>query len=262
MVAFGVKGADVLLVDDEPLVARLYARALEAQGWSIEVAENALVALDAIERAPPRLVISDMQMPSMTGLEMLEEMVANNRKTMPLMFMSGARAGEIVDEALKEGADDFLPKGARFQLLVARVRFWLETGINGLPDDARRAARQFLPKATYIDDPLFLLDVPRPRLIERAAIALKDQIYELGEGFGHAAVDRIRFLGVASGVLTILGRNDPLSFVRRGDYLLALVDEIAPHWAGALKQTELPHLTEIVDEPTYRQARASLLLRP
>ena len=99
MVASGVKGVDVLLVDDEPLVARLYARALQAQGWSVEAAENALVALDAIERAPPRLVISDMQMPSMTGLEMLEEMVANNRKTMPLMFMSGARAGEIVDPA-------------------------------------------------------------------------------------------------------------------------------------------------------------------
>ncbi|MFZ5608428.1 MAG: response regulator [Pseudomonadota bacterium] len=252
----------ILMVDDEPLVARLYARAISAHGWTPVIVDNAVDALDIVAMEPPALIISDMQMPGMSGLEMIAQLGYRAAKTMPVMFMSAATAAEIIDEALAVGADDFLPKGSRFDALIARLRFWLTQGVPGLPDDARAAARARLPEARYPADPLSLLDFPRVKLMERATVTLLDQLATMPADFGAAPSDRIRFLGVLSAVLALLGRSDPISYIRRGDLIVGVVDRLNLPWAGQLRRHEFPGLLHLVHDATYKHAKATLCLRP
>ena len=57
--------ARVLLIDDEPLVARLYARALSDTGWTIEISDHPWDALEKIQNDAPDFIITDMNMPDL-----------------------------------------------------------------------------------------------------------------------------------------------------------------------------------------------------
>lgn len=116
------KDATILLVDDNADMIKYLTRILEP-GYRIMSAPNGQVALSVIERQMPDLVISDIMMPVMDGVQMLKKIKANPRMTnLPVMLLS-ARAGEESRiEGFDYGADDYLVKPFSAKELVARVR--------------------------------------------------------------------------------------------------------------------------------------------
>ncbi|GAA2848113.1 histidine kinase [Actinoplanes cyaneus] len=115
--------ADVLVADDNADMRDYLTRLLRSAGHRVTAVADGRQALDAVRAQPPDLVVSDVMMPWMTGLELLGELRRDSRTAgVPVLLLS-ARAGEEASiEGLEAGADDYLFKPFSAAELLARVR--------------------------------------------------------------------------------------------------------------------------------------------
>lgn len=113
----------VFIVDDEPNILELVKFNLEREGYRVTTAENGREALDRINASPPDLVILDIMLPGMDGLEVCRNMQNEERTRGIPIIMLTARAEEM-DKVLglELGADDYLTKPFSPRELVARVK--------------------------------------------------------------------------------------------------------------------------------------------
>ena len=114
----------ILVVDDEASIRFSLTELLEAQGHGVRAAEHAPAALAALEEEPADLVISDLRMPAMDGLELLEEARSRHPDTI-VVIMTAHGDERTAVRALKLGAWDYLPKpfdNDEVRALVGRVR--------------------------------------------------------------------------------------------------------------------------------------------
>lgn len=116
----------VLLVDDEKKIRDLLAAYLRADDFEVAEASDGLEALAKIRRAEPDLVILDVMMPGMDGVEVLREL----RKTSDVFVMMLTARAEETDKliGLSVGADDYLTKPISPRELVARAKAILRRG--------------------------------------------------------------------------------------------------------------------------------------
>jgi DNA-binding response OmpR family regulator len=115
--------ARVLVVEDDPDIAELVTRYLDKAGFTTDRVSSGRDALDAIRVKPPDLVVLDVMLPHVDGLEVCRILRANDKTTALPIIMLTARAEEsdrIV--GLEIGADDYLAKPFSPNELVARVR--------------------------------------------------------------------------------------------------------------------------------------------
>jgi DNA-binding response OmpR family regulator len=114
----------VLLVEDDRDIAEPLARALTREGYEVSAAEDGRLALEEVLDAPPDLIILDIGLPGMDGLEVCRH-VRDVRPQVPILMLT-ARDGELETVAgLDAGADDYVTKPFRLAELLARVRAML-----------------------------------------------------------------------------------------------------------------------------------------
>ena len=99
----------LLLVDDEPTLRRVISRSLVKAGFEVTEAQNGRAALQRLEAEHFDAVISDVRMPSMTGLELLDRL-QHDAPDMPIVLMSGSTEVANARAAAELGAFDYLPK--------------------------------------------------------------------------------------------------------------------------------------------------------
>jgi DNA-binding response OmpR family regulator len=107
----------VLVVDDELFVGELLKEYLSIIGYEVTAVSNGEDALSAIQQAAPHIVILDIRMPGMGGMEVLKNIKAKNRTTGVIM-LSAYGDPETVNEALRLGADHYLQKPMNLKHLV------------------------------------------------------------------------------------------------------------------------------------------------
>lgn len=98
----------ILFVDDEPLLRQVAQVTLEAKGYEVLCAEDGFGGLLALKRSLPDVIISDLRMPNMNGLEFLS-VVRRRFPSIPVIVISGEFSGLNVPESVL--ADAFFPKG-------------------------------------------------------------------------------------------------------------------------------------------------------
>ena len=113
----------ILVVEDEADVADLLAHHLRKAGFSVEVAEDGLVALDSIKASPPALVILDLMLPNLSGLDLCRTIKGDPDTREVIVLILSARTDEI-DRVLgfELGADDYVVKPFSPRELVLRVK--------------------------------------------------------------------------------------------------------------------------------------------
>src|SRR5262245_35970971 len=100
----------VLVVDDSPVDRRLAGGLLEKNSrMTVEYAEHGADALTKIQASPPDIVVTDLQMPQMNGLELVGAIRANH-PLVPIVLMTANGSEEIAVQALQRGAASYLPK--------------------------------------------------------------------------------------------------------------------------------------------------------
>lgn len=115
-----MSGQRILIVDDDGLMRALLSETLEEAGFSCVTAEDAMEAASALERGRFSLLLSDVDMPDLSGLS-LARAVREWRPGLPVILMSGT-GGSRVEEAFRSGAREFLEKPFSMGRAVAAVR--------------------------------------------------------------------------------------------------------------------------------------------
>jgi len=116
----------ILIVDDEEIICSLLARRLAREGYSCTTANNGKEALDHFYKDTYSLIISDIKMPKMDGLELLKSVKSIHPKMKMIMITAYPEINMAV-EAMRLGAYDFIIKPADLELVVLSVRKALES---------------------------------------------------------------------------------------------------------------------------------------
>jgi two-component system OmpR family response regulator len=133
-------GARVLVVDDEPNITELVAMALRYEGFTVKTAATGRGALTAVSQFSPSLVILDVMLPDIDGMEVLKRLNSAGTKV-PIIFLTAKDGTEDKVHGLTIGGDDYVTKPFSIEELMARVRVVLrrhgnnsETGKLALAD--------------------------------------------------------------------------------------------------------------------------------
>jgi len=120
-------GELILVVDDEPNIVQLSRMYLEREGFSVDSSGNGKVALEKIKRAHPALVILDLMLPELDGMEICRELRAD-KNNVPILILTAR--GDDIDKilGLELGADDYMTKPFNPREMVARVKAILRRG--------------------------------------------------------------------------------------------------------------------------------------
>jgi len=118
-VAASEKGR-VLVVDDEPQITRVLKTVLTSQGYSVRVAAEGESALASFTEWRPELVITDLYMPHMDGIELCRRIRAQSNVPIIVLSVKGEEGTKV--EALDSGADDYVTKPFGTDELLARIR--------------------------------------------------------------------------------------------------------------------------------------------
>ncbi len=115
----------ILIVDNDPQVLKVFSALLQEAGYEIKTAENALEAIAAVVRAAPDLILADVRMPIVGGMELAHELKSHiDSRPIPVVAFTGYDTPKTREAALKAGYDGYLPKPTepgRFLEQVAKL---------------------------------------------------------------------------------------------------------------------------------------------
>ena len=171
----------ILVVEDDPSTREALESLLTAHGYEVDTASDGMEAIEHVDHDAPSLIISDVRMPGVGGLDMVKALRERaNSADVPIIMVSGMTERQRRVAALDIGADDYLPKPIDSEELLARVRVHLR--------HARR--HQELARRAVID--------PLTGLLNRAGILsvlrrARERSERSGEPLSVLAVDVDRF---------------------------------------------------------------------
>jgi two-component system KDP operon response regulator KdpE len=158
---------NILVVDDEAQITRVLKTSLSSQGYGIRTAADGEEALHVLRDWSPDLIVTDLRMPNMDGLELCREVRKGSR--VPIIVLSVKGEESIKVQALDAGADDYVTKPFSMNELTARIRAALRR--SSLPEQAQ------LPLIEIGD---FRIDVPgRAVLVKRREVHLTPKEFDL-----------------------------------------------------------------------------------
>ena len=131
--------ARVLVVDDEPNITELVAMALRYEGFNVKTAATGRGAISAVSQFDPALVILDVMLPDIDGMEVLRRLNTSGRKV-PIIFLTAKDATEDKVHGLTIGGDDYVTKPFSIEELMARVRVVLRRHGSGSDHENGRLA--------------------------------------------------------------------------------------------------------------------------
>jgi two-component system KDP operon response regulator KdpE len=146
----------ILLVDDEPQLRRVLRTGLKSRGYDVRAAADGLSAFDTFRDWHPDLVITDLAMPNMDGLELCRRLRAISR--VPIIVLSAKGEEQTKVEALDIGADDFVTKPFGIDELLARIRASLRRAATPVTDES---------ELTVIEAGDFCIDLESRRVLVR-----------------------------------------------------------------------------------------------
>jgi len=144
----------ILIADDEPQITRVLRTGLTTRGYEVRVAADGESALDTFNDWRPDLVVTDLAMPNMDGLELCRRLRLVSQVPIIVLSVKGEEKTKV--EALDAGADDFITKPFSMEELLARIRATLRRASAASPEDA---------DATVLDSGDFRLDVETRKVI-------------------------------------------------------------------------------------------------
>ena len=182
----------ILLVDDEPSIVQLARMYLEREGFRVEAVGDGEAALDAAARLRPALLVLDIMLPGLDGLEVCRQLRA--RKDPVAILMLTAR-DEDIDKivGLELGADDYLTKPFNPRELVARIKAILRRSERALPSGVAPvrlgdllidpASREVRLGADLLDLRTQEFDLLLTLAEHRGLVLTREQLLQLAWGF-------------------------------------------------------------------------------
>lgn len=112
----------ILICEDEEIMLTALEFRLRKQGFTVVKAEDGQVAIEMLEKENPSLIVADVMMPRVTGLELISHVRQEKKSDIPMIMISALEQDEIVLEAFRLGATDFITKPFRPNELILRIK--------------------------------------------------------------------------------------------------------------------------------------------
>jgi two-component system KDP operon response regulator KdpE len=197
----------ILVVDDEPQITRVLRTALQSSGHDVAVARDGEDALAQFLKVQPELVITDLAMPGMDGIELTKEIRERSQAAIIVLSVRGQDATKV--SALDAGADDYITKPFSIQELLARVRV-----------QARRMAAEAPAEEVSIEVGDFRIDIERHKVAVRGEeVHLTPKEFDLMVYFARNADRVLTHKTLLRAVWGIAGIDQP-------EYLRVLVAQL------------------------------------
>lgn len=127
----------ILVAEDEPIMLKTIELRLKKDGHVVIVTDNGLTAMEQIDIHHPDLIITDIMMPYVSGLEIVGKVKTPGQRNIPIIVLSAMGQENVVLEAFNLGADDYITKPFSPNELSMRVkRLAQSAGIHALADRA------------------------------------------------------------------------------------------------------------------------------
>jgi CheY-like chemotaxis protein len=179
----------ILIAEDSPTQAQQIRFLLEDAGYEVEVAGNGTEALRAAERQVPDLVLTDLEMPEMNGLKLVES-IRSTYPQVPVVLMTAFGSEEIAALALQKGAASYVPKRYLQNDIVGTLKNVLSVAKSVLPqrrllETLTRAEFQFIldnddslipPLIGYVDETMARMTLCDPTALIRVCVALREAL--------------------------------------------------------------------------------------
>lgn len=144
----------ILVVDDEPQITRVLQTSLSSHAYDVRVANDGETALEIMKDWTPDLVITDLAMPNMDGLELTRRLRLTRQVPILILSVRGEERTKV--QALDAGADDYVTKPFSMEELLARVRAGL-----------RRSSSEVSAESTRIETGDFVIDLAAHKVLVR-----------------------------------------------------------------------------------------------
>jgi len=117
----------ILIADDDPAIVKLLQTILEMNKFNVISTYDGRAALDKAKELNPDLIILDIDMPEMNGLEVLEEVKNNpSTQTIPIIMLTARTMGDDFEKAMEKNADWYIAKPFRKEHLLEKIALLLE----------------------------------------------------------------------------------------------------------------------------------------
>jgi DNA-binding response OmpR family regulator len=199
-----MSGSTIVLAEDEHHLRRLYSDYLSAHGYQVIATSDGLETLSLLHRVQPRMLLLDIIMPGMNGIETCRRARQVVEYSTPIIFITSLDYADHVKEGLEAGGDDYILKTSPLEVILERVQYWADRTARSRSE--RRRARALDEIKVLVEEHALGTGEasiewrPDPR-----AAALNDflarALSAAGPGFGETQEQRIYFLGYVSGVV-------------------------------------------------------------
>jgi len=142
------RSQQVLVVDDEPSIVDAVATALRYEGFDVQVATTGRSALTAAQEAPPDLIVLDIMLPDLDGLEVTRRLRADGIKV-PILFLTARDSIDDKLAGLAIGGDDYVTKPFSLAEVVARTRAILRRTQGDSDDNSLKFADVVMDEDTH-----------------------------------------------------------------------------------------------------------------
>jgi DNA-binding response OmpR family regulator len=117
----------ILIIEDDNIIIKIIEHFLENEDYSVSVAQDGEVGLKKIIEDKPDLILLDIMVPSMSGLQLLEKLKEDTQLSqIPIIIISSLSQDEDILKGLEKGAMDYVPKPFSPQILIAKVKKYLD----------------------------------------------------------------------------------------------------------------------------------------
>lgn len=231
----------VLLIEDDPYQQKLYTRALESAGYTVAVGSRGEQAPRLCDLNGPRLVILDINLPGISGIEACKRIRQQYSVGVPVIFVTSTDKLEVMRECVEAGGDDFMVKGANIKGYLERVGYWmgrrcltpaerqavLKKVVSRLPANAGAGEAPSTPETSAP------AELDGPTVADMAAFVAEARS-SAPPGFGRQASEKFVLLGYAAGVVNALANSN-----------LDVKMRFVPHLRALLTETQLLSPNEI-----------------
>jgi CheY-like chemotaxis protein len=210
----------IILVDDDARMRKMYSDFLQAVGYTVLTAADGTEAMSLMLRVQPKLVLLDIMMPGMTGIETCRRLRQNESNKMPILFLTSLDEAEHLKEGIAAGGDDYILKTSPLEKVLERIQHWSSWKQRGKAHDRRGKVLDDV--TAFLEDgspaPAKPVTVPSPQPASPKA-ALKEMPAEndataaaintfVGKAlktvdteFGHTREQLLYFLGYVAGIV-------------------------------------------------------------
>ena len=239
----------ILLAEDDRRLRKLYTDAFEASGYSILSVSDGDEALEMLHRVQPKVILLDIMMPRLSGIETCKRARKMLGSEVPIIFLTALDELDTLQDCIAAGGDDYLIKSESVATVIERVGRWVQQPRGGNQQLAKRREEMLADVTAEVvkevsgENAAVPLSSETDETVREISEFLREARANAAESFGQTVKEKLYLLGYATGVVEHWAQLRNALEERFFDYLSAALNE-----TGILESDEVSEMLSGFDD--------------